>query len=176
MKKIDRRNFLKVMGIAGAACAMTALVGCSDSTSTVIGDGSVPLSRLEPLNGKISWGNITPEDPYGNIYAQGVNYSVLRWWVDRPSVEYYVAKKYKRLTFKLNPHKYIGKHSWEYGKVKVYVDDELVKVSPAITQKTTETVNIEVDITGAKYIKIETELTVGDVGASIILWDAKLWP
>lgn len=69
MKKIDRRGFLKVLDFAGVACAMTALTGCDESSSAVVGDGSVPLSRLEPLNGKIEWGNITPEDPYGNIYA-----------------------------------------------------------------------------------------------------------
>ena len=28
--KIDRRSFLKVLGIAGAACAMTALTGCDE--------------------------------------------------------------------------------------------------------------------------------------------------
>ena len=176
MKKIDRRGFLKVLGFAGVACAMTALTGCDKSSSAVVGDGSVPLSRLEPLNGKIEWGNITPEDPYGNICAQGANYSVLRWWIDKSPVEYYVAKKYKRLTFKLNPYKYTGKNSWDYGKIKIYIGDELVKVSPEITQKTTKTVNVEVDITGAEFIKIDPVLTIGETGTSIILWDAKLWP
>lgn len=32
MKKINRRSFLKVLGIAGAACAMTALTGCEGAS------------------------------------------------------------------------------------------------------------------------------------------------
>lgn len=41
--KIDRRSFLKVLGIAGAACAMTALTGCDEegTPSFPAGDGSV---------------------------------------------------------------------------------------------------------------------------------------
>ena len=33
--KIDRRSFLKVLGIAGAACAMTALTGCDEEGTPV---------------------------------------------------------------------------------------------------------------------------------------------
>lgn len=47
--KIDRRSFLKVLGIAGAACAMTALTGCDEegTPSFPAGDGSVSLSSLK---------------------------------------------------------------------------------------------------------------------------------
>ena len=49
--KIDRRSFLKVLGIAGAACAMTALTGCDEegTPSFPAGDGSVSLSRRSKL-------------------------------------------------------------------------------------------------------------------------------
>lgn len=75
MKKIDRRSFLKVMGAAGTVCAMTALTGCGGTPNY---DGSVPLSDLNSLNGKIAWNNVEPKDPFGNVYVQGVNYSVFR--------------------------------------------------------------------------------------------------
>lgn len=50
MKKINRRSFLKVLGIAGAACTMTALTGCDGGSGggTPNRDGSVPLSDLNP--------------------------------------------------------------------------------------------------------------------------------
>lgn len=64
MKKIDRRSFLKVMGAAGTVCAMTALTGCGGTPNY---DGSVPLSDLNSLNGKIAWNNVEPKDPFGNV-------------------------------------------------------------------------------------------------------------
>ena len=79
MEKISRRNFLKVMGLAGTACAMTVLSGCDDSTTAPAGDGSVPLSDLKPFNGSVAWNNVnSPEDPFGSIYAEGANYSMFR--------------------------------------------------------------------------------------------------
>ena len=68
--KIDRRSFLKVLGIAGAACAMTALTGCDEegTPSFPAGDGSVSLSSLKPFNGSVPWnGKWLPEDPFGNV-------------------------------------------------------------------------------------------------------------
>ena len=194
MKKIDRRSFLKVLGIAGAACAMTALTGCDDEgvPGGSAGDGSTPLSNLKPLNGSFTWENETPEDPYGNIYMRGVNYSVFRqgsgwkdtFWVDDVSqggkAEYVVDRKYRKLTMKLNPHKEMGENGWGY--VKVFADKKLVATSEMIRQKTRETVQFEVDITGATYIEVEPVakhqyyygILKEDVG-SIILWDVKLW-
>ena len=192
-KKIDRRSFLKVLGIAGAACAMTALTGCDDSIVAVIGDGSVPLSNLTPLNGYIPWNkNFQPEDPFGNVYVRGVNYSVFldisRWkvmsssWPNlSASVEYPVGQKYKKLTMKLNPYKDMDSSSWAY--VKVYADNVLVGTSEVIRQKTDTPVNFEVDISGAKYIRIEpyvreSSYYLGGVmytTGGLILWDVKLW-
>lgn len=143
MKKISRRDFVKVLGIAGAACAMTALTGCDGSGTTVIGDGSVPLSYLKPLNGSFTWENEIPEDPYGNTYMRGVNYSVFsedwlydwnKFWesygVLAVKAEYAVDRKYSKLTMKLNPHKEMGKEGW--GCVKVYADKKLVATSELI--------------------------------------------
>lgn len=78
MEKISRRNFLKVMGLAGTACAMTVLTGCDDSTTVPAGDGSVPLSDLKPFNGSVAWNNVVPEDPFGNTYSSSSNYMVFR--------------------------------------------------------------------------------------------------
>lgn len=189
MKKISRRDFMKVLGVAGAACAMTALTGCGDG---VIGDGSVPLSYLKPLNGSFTWENEIPEDPYGNTYMRGVNYSVFRqgsgwkdtFWENDDSqggkAEYVVDRKYSKLTMKLNPHKEMGKEGW--GCVKVYADKKLVATSELIRQKTRETVQFEVNIAGATYIEVEPVASYQyyygilskDVG-SIIMWDVKLW-
>ena len=80
--KIDRRSFLKVLGIAGAACAMTALTGCDEegTPSFPAGDGSVSLSSLKPLNGGVPWnGRWLPEDPFGNVYTSGANYAIFTY-------------------------------------------------------------------------------------------------
>ena len=194
MKKIDRRSFLKVLGIAGAACAMTALTGCDDGVS-VPSDGSTPLSYLKPLNGEIAWGNYTPEDPFGQIYTQGANYSIFTFYANKwkntynekntygdgdnhcASVEYLTDRKYRKLTMNLNPYKDMGEEGC--GFVRIYADDKLVAVSEMIGQKTRQTVKLEADITGAEYIKV-VPAVVRDYGwdkyrGSIILWDVKLW-
>ena len=189
-KKIDRRSFLKVLGIAGAACAMTALTGCDDEGVPVIpaGDGSVPLSNLKPLNGVFKWGNVAPEDPFGKTYTNGANSIVLWTYSDawnsgtndfgetyRGIVEYSVDKKYKKLTMKLNPYKDMEEKGWSM--VNIYADDKIVGTSPVIKQKTKETETLEVDITNAEYIKIEPIVSNSYYAGhgSLILWDVKLW-
>ena len=191
-QKIDRRSFLKVLGIAGAACAMTALTGCDDEGvpgGVPAGDGSTPLSNLKPLNGSFAWGNAIPEDPYGNTYMKGVNYSVFpheEWkntfWEIYPiqagKAEYVLDRKYSKLTMKLNPSKEMGKEGWGY--VKVFADEKLVATSEVIRQKTRETVQFEVDIAGATYIEVEPVayrdgVYGGPKWGSIIMWDVKLW-
>ena len=197
MKKIDRRSFLKVMAAAGTVCAMTALTGCEGTSGGGMPnhDGSVPLSDLNSLNGKIAWNNVAPKDPFGNVYVQGVNYSVFRpgsgsketnsTTVLSATVEYLTDKKYKKLTMNLNPYKDIGGNPYtdtenEWGLVKVYVDDRLVATSNMVQRKTKETVKFEVDITGAEYIKIEPTISywhygLDKGGGEMILWDVKLW-
>ena len=191
MKKINRRSFLKVLGIAGAACTMTALTGCDGGSGggTPNRDGSVPLSDLNPLNGKIAW------NPFGNVYVRGVNYSVFRagsWSRETNSatvlsakVEYLTDQKYKKLTMNLNPYKDIGGNPYtstesEWGLVKVYADDKLVATSDMVQRKTKDTIKFEVDITGADYIIIEPTISywhygLNKGGGEMILWDVKLW-
>lgn len=189
MKKISRRDFMKTLGVAGAACAMTALTGCDGSGTTVIGDGSVPLSYLKPLNGSFTWENKIPEDPYGNTYMRGANYSVFSFysgWNDTfgegsnlfcGKAEYVVDRKYSKLTMNLNPYKDMGENSW--GMVKVFADNKLVATSEVIRQKTRQTVKFEVDIAGATYIEIEPVIRRGygykPNEGHIIIWDVKLW-
>lgn len=190
MKKVGRRSFLKALGFAGTVCAVTALTGCAEGGT---GDGSVPLSNLTPLNGNIPWNKgVQPEDPFGNIYVRGVNYTVFldmsNWRIMQSSwpnlsasVEYPVGQQYRKLTMKLNPYKDMASSSWAL--VKVYADDVLVGISGTIKQKTDEPVEFEVDITGAKYIRIEPYVKescyyLGGVmytTGGLILWDVKLW-
>ena len=186
MKKIDRRKFLKVMGAAGVACAMTALTGCGDggSAPAPAPDGSTPLSYLKPLNGKVNWSNKEPKDPFGNTYANGVNYVVCSTGygitggersesvIFFQSAEYSIDKKYKKLTMKLNPHE--GMEEDASAWVNIYGDGKLIKTSPTIVQKTKETVEFEVDITDVEYLKVEVGAKY--IGGEVILWDVKLWP
>ena len=53
--KIDRRSFLKVLGIAGAACAMTALTGCDEegTPSFPAGDGTEVAGGIRGKAGRI---------------------------------------------------------------------------------------------------------------------------
>ena len=53
MKEMNRRTFLKAVGVAGAVSAMTALVGCSGGV--IVPDGSTSLANLKPLNGYYDW-------------------------------------------------------------------------------------------------------------------------
>lgn len=76
MKEMNRRTFLKAVGVAGAVSAMTALVGCSGGV--IVPDGSTSLANLKPLNGYYDWNNTLPEDPFGNTYTTGANAIVLR--------------------------------------------------------------------------------------------------
>lgn len=189
MKKINRRSFLKVLGIASAACVMTVLTGCDEEgmPSVPAGDGSTPLSYLKPLNGRVNWSNIPPEDPFGNTYTDGVNFLVCdtsyggmpdgvrigdnstAWH----SAEYSIDKKYKKLTMKLNPHKNMTENAC--AMVNIYADGKLIKTSPTIVQKTKETVEFEVDITDVEYLKIEVGVTYHWEQGAVILWDVKLW-
>ena len=187
MKEMNRRTFLKAVGVAGAVSAMTALVGCSGGV--IIPDGSTSLANLKPLNGYYNWNNTLPEDPFGNTYTTGANAIVLKPCGDawnnttydlgetyRGKVEYSLDKKYTKLTMKLNP--YQGTQSEGWATVSVYADKKLVKTSPAIKQKTKEPVEFEVDITNAEYIEIEVVISnskYDEEYASLIMWDAKLW-
>lgn len=190
MKKVDRRKFLKVMGAVGAVCTMTALTGCSGGGgSAPSSDGSVPLSYLEPFNGSVVWNNLTPTDPFGCTYANGVNYMVFRryecYWTNTRhnaaftifygEVEYLLDKKYKKLTMNLNAYKEAGEYGW--GKINVYADGNLVKTSPEIVKKTKDTVKFEVDVSNVNYLKIVPEVSTGGSNyyGEMILWDVKLW-
>ena len=44
MKEMNRRTFLKAVGVAGAVSAMTALVGCSGG-GVIVPDGSTSLAN-----------------------------------------------------------------------------------------------------------------------------------
>lgn len=197
MEKISRRNFLKVMGLAGTACVMTVLTGCDDSTTVPAGDGSVPLSDLKPFNGSVVWNNVVPEDPFGNTYSSSSNHMVFRsykcgWEKTRfeyvhfhdmventfcGTVEYNLNKKYSKLTMKLNPYKEIGEKGW--GLIRIYADNKLVATSPEIRQKNKDTVEFEVDIKSVEYLKIEPVVTPAfstEYDGEIIIRDVKLWP
>lgn len=187
MKEMNRRTFLKAVGVAGAVSAMTALVGCSGGV--IVPDGSTSLANLKPLNGYYDWNNTLPEDPFGNTYTTGANAIVLEpcsgaWNNEtydlgetyRGKVEYSLDKKYTKLTMKLNPYKSTQSEGW--ATVSVYADKKLVKTSPAIKQKTKKPVEFEVDITNAEYIEIEVVISDNkyeEEYASLIMWDAKLW-
>ena len=130
-----------------------------------------------------------PEDPYGNTYMRGVNYSVFSFysgWKDTfgegndticGKAEYAVDRKYSKLTMKLNPYKDMGENGWGY--VKVFADNKLVATSEVIRQKTRQTVEFEVDIAGATYIEVEPIARRGygykPYEGYIIMWDVKLW-
>ena len=188
MQKITRRKFLRTMGLAAAAMGM--LTACDDETIIFpIGDGSTSLSSLKPLNGRCDWNAVAPEDPFGNSYADAVNYAVFEvygntWdggiWDSgatyRGSLEYRVYKKYGKLTMNLTPYKSIGEEGTAL--VQVYADDKLIQTSPLIRQKT-DTVKLEANIEGAEYIKICITLShwaYSKSDGALIISDAKLWP
>ena len=192
MRKIDRRSFLKGMGVVSAACAMTVLTGCEDAPA---GDGSVSLASLKPFNGKLKWNNdFDPVDPFGNSYSKSANYIVCAFEKEKEwdflhhydyaygygYAEYRVEKKYKKLTMKLAPHELMNTNGNAY--VEVYADDKLVVKSDLITRKTSA-VNLEADITNAEYIQLKIYVHTGSsIGegmdgndGALIIADAKLW-
>ena len=192
MRQMDRRCFMKFASTILAASSLAVLTGCDGGGTTVPSlDGSVSLKSVKALNGKWTWNNIVPEDPFGNQYTKAVNYIVFMphddsmesSWVGyetRYTTEYRVYKQYKKLTMDLAPYKDMPKDGSAF--VRVYADDELVATSPIVYQKT-DKFKFEAEIEGAEYIKVEAVCSNGSSwlgcdGAKdgkLILANVKLW-
>lgn len=140
----------------------------------------IPVTSLNPVNGGFPWNEGTPEDPFGNTYSGSINFAILvsedYWGYPMTfEAEYRVDSKYSLITGNMIPFTRIDEHATY--QVKIYVDPgdenlQLFYTSPVIGRKTDPT-PFEVNISGAKYVKIVVET---QHKGSAILTDLQLWP
>lgn len=124
------------------------------------------LAQTDPIDkrGDISYGSDT-EDTFGNKYKGN---SALRLGYNQ-SATYYADEKYTLLKGTIAPYK--QNHSDSECTLEVYADDELIYSSDFIT-RLTEPEEFEVDIAGAKFVKVRC--TTGRVFNYLLLIDGRL--
>ena len=98
---------------------------------------------------------------------------------DKPCIEQYTGGKYSKFKATIIPHKEMDEYNKGCGAVvKIYADDRLVYTSSTITRKGAA-VNVDLNITGVQYLKIQVEPTSSLESYSnnytIILADAKVF-
>ena len=133
----------------------------------------VSLSTLTPINGSLGkWNEGSPTDPFGQTHTQVSNYIIVEDGTRYE--EYRLYGKYKTLSGSLVPYKDMPTDG--SAQVKIYADDKLIYTSPTIGRKT-DTVDFEINIQGADYIKIETSEANGRwrVVDNLIVMNMQLW-
>jgi tetratricopeptide (TPR) repeat protein len=128
------------------------------------------LNSLSPINGGFTWNDGTPEDPFGTVYNDLKNYTMLHGtgWNNHGngatySAEYKIDSLYNELTFNIVPYSDFGQTAESY--ILIYADNVLRYTSSLITQKT-QPYNVKVDVTNATYLKIEVR--IGDYGCLML--------
>ena len=127
---------------------------------------------MNPISGGFTWNDGVPADPFGNSYADAVNYVILHGnshhYHYELSAEYKVDKKYTKLSFTISPYSDFGEDASSY--LQIYVNDVLRYTSDIITRKTGQK-NVLLDISDANTLKIVVRK--GDYGC-LMLSDVKL--
>ena len=126
--------------------------------------GDTDLLSLTPVNFQ-QWNTDQGvlEDSLGNTYTTTHSYVIVSFGYG----EYYVNGQYGRLDGTVVPHK--DHRQDTRAQVKVYADDTLKYTSPPIDRKT-EAFSLSVDITGAKFVKVEATSGVC-CGSRVLLMD-----
>jgi tetratricopeptide (TPR) repeat protein len=132
----------------------------------------ISLSTLTPINGGFTWDEGTPEDPFGNVFNDAVNYSIFpggEWGGREYSAEYRLYGEYSELNFSVAPQEDIPEDG--EAQVQIFADDHLIFTSDTIHRKTDRT-DYSVKINNAEYIKIV--VNVYNRGNTLILFDCTL--
>lgn len=148
------------------------------STLTPINIGNDWNSELIP-----EWNKGTPTDPFGNSYADAINFIIFSGgtndYVTEHYAEYRLHGKFSTITGTLVSHENIPELG--HSNIKVYADDKLVYTSQLIERKT-DPQDFSVDVGGADYVKIVIVVDKGDeIGAHntpkncLIMMDVQLW-
>lgn len=148
------------------------------STLTPINIGNDWNSELIP-----EWNKGTPTDPFGNSYADAINFIIFPGgtndYVTEHYAEYRLHGKFSTITGTLVSHENIPELG--HSNIKVYADDKLVYTSQLIERKT-DPQDFSVDVGGADYVKIVIVVDKGDeIGAHntpkncLIMMDVQLW-
>ncbi len=146
------------VGDAGEASSIP-----SESTGPEVLPSTVSLSTLPPAGhaGCPNWNTGSSRDPFGNDYSTKSNYITfdsrngMEWESSfhtyNAYAEYYIDGKFKTVSGVLAPNNNAREGATAY--LQIYADDLLIFTSPYITRKT-EPFDFNVDISGAKYLKL----------------------
>lgn len=133
----------------------------------------ISLTTLTPINGGFEWDDGTPEDPFGNVFNDAVNFAIFSaYWSDEYSAEYRLYGEYSELRFSVAPHKEIPEDG--DSQVQIYADDHLIFTSDTIRRKT-DRKDYTIKINNTEYIKIVvTADNHSNSGDNLILFDCTL--
>ena len=114
----------------------------------------VSLVSLKPSSSGYYYSGTDKEDIYGNKFSDGLSFLVNHYGpAEENSTEYVLNRMYTKFTTILMVDS--GSKDTFECRLKIYVDDILVYDNYSLTKKTQAT-NIEIDITNAMFIRIET--------------------
>lgn len=178
-------NYDEALSILNAT--LTILPGDADITARI--EKYTPVLYRKLTNNALS-GSIRKEDVVtdskGNtyndqlvFYAEFNHYNDGSKSFDKPYIEQYTGGKYSKFKATIIPHKEMDAYNKGCGAVvKIYADDRLIYTSSTITRKGAS-VNIDLNITGVQYLKIQVEPTSSLESYynnyTIILADAKVY-
>lgn len=129
---------------------------CTTCSATEIDQSKLPvkLGSLKPCTGGDYHSTNIKNDIYGNIFSEGLQFFVARSGSYKQNVtEYVLNKEYKNFTAKV----LIDRDSTDFfeSNLKIYVDGVLKYDSKPLNKKT-QPINLEIDISNATFLKIET--------------------
>ncbi len=129
----------------------------------------VSLFAFDPVNSS-SWtvneGSL--KDSLNNDYSVNLPYIIAS---SSSYAEYYTNGKFSKITGKVVPHKSHGDEA--SAQMRIYADDMLVYSSADITRKT-ECFEFDVDISGAKFIRISFDVSPSYGSSRLLVMDTTL--
>ncbi|MBQ5969757.1 MAG: protein kinase [Clostridia bacterium] len=145
---------------------------------------SLPSESVILVNKNFDWaeaGTETPQDPFGNSYGGtfAVFDSDYSYSYDKEFYQQYrVDGKYKKITGTFAPHADIPEQGW--ATIQIYVageDNQDILVEPPLKKinRMTDGYSFEVDITGAKWVKIVVTTNGESHNNCAILANVQLW-
>ena len=164
LAEVDEK--LAAKDYTGAAAAINAGLRVAENDAKLLAkrdeiEASKPVSLSEELiiNSRDwpTWNKGTPVDPFGNDYSGAFNYVIFDFNRGYSSseitfyVEYRTYGKYTSLEGRIGPYTTMDTNGQCY--LQVYTDDQLKFTSPTVYRKT-DAFPINVDITGAEYVKL----------------------
>ncbi len=169
----DAKYIKVVVNVREKGCVLITDASLSTNPAFVKREttNETPLNTLDVFSGGYTWDSEYPQDAFSTDYSKVCNYTLLEGYhsfrdVRVFSSEYYVNNKYNSFNVNVSPMECFGGD--RSTTIKIYIDNALSYTSQSISKKTSP-FNINLDIKGAKYLKIVVE-----GNGCVILSEAKL--